>query len=87
MTCPARTGGTGSDEARRFQKWIEGNDEVRVLGAWGNHRSHKIFAIIEASGFAAVSALLCEPMLADKTEVLRVNDDIVMKKERGHWES
>jgi len=84
MTCPARTSGTGSDEERRFQKWIEGNDEVRVLGVWGHQPSHKVFAIIEASDFAAVSALLCEPML---TEVLRVNDDIAMRKEQGHWES
>lgn len=87
MTCPARAGGTRSDEARLFQKWIEGNDEVRVLGVWGHQPSHKAFAIIEASDFAAVSALLREPMLAGKTEVLPVNDNIAMRKQRGHWES
>ena len=32
MTCPAREGGVGSDTVREFQKWIEGNDEVKVLG-------------------------------------------------------
>ena len=40
MTCPAREGGVESDAAREFQKWIEGNDEVKVLGVWGT--SHRI---------------------------------------------
>ena len=49
-------GGIGSDEVKQFQKWIEGNDEVKVLGVWGHQPSHKSWAIIEASDFAAVSA-------------------------------
>ena len=53
MTCPGREGGVGSDEARQFQKWMEGNDEVKVLGQWSHQPSHKSFAIIEASDFAA----------------------------------
>ena len=75
MTCPGRDNGPGSDEARQFQKWMEGNDEVKVLGQWSHQPSHKSFAIIEASDFeasdfAAVTALLRGNMLIGKTEVL-----------------
>jgi len=32
MTCPGRDNGPRFDEARQFQKCMEGNDEVKVLG-------------------------------------------------------
>ena len=87
MTCPGRDNGPGSDEVRQFQKWMEGNDEVKVLGQWSHQPSHKSFAIIEASDFAAVTALLRGNMLIGKTEVLPVNDGIAARKARRHWES
>ena len=83
LTWPGRAG--GSDEVREAQKWIEGNEEVKVLGVWGHHPSPKSFAIIEASDFAAVTALLRGQMLIGKTEVLPVNDNIPTRKQRGHW--
>ena len=45
MTCPGREGGIGSDEVKEFQKWMEGNDEVKVLGQWSHQPIHKSFAI------------------------------------------
>ena len=87
MTCPEREGGVGSDEVKEFQKWMEGNDEVKVLGQWSHQPSHKSFAIIEASDFAAVTALLRGNMLIGKTEVLPVNDGVAARKARRHWES
>ena len=87
MTCPGREGGVGSDEVKEFQKWMEGNDEVKVLGQWSHQPSHKSFAIIEASDFAAVTALLSGKMPIGKTEVLPANDGIAVRKARGHWES
>ena len=83
-SCPGRDG-MGSDAARDAQKWLEGNEDVTVLGVWGHQPSHKSFAIIEASDFNAVTALLRSQMLIGKTEVLPVNDNIATRKERGHW--
>ena len=85
MTCPGREGGIGSDEVKQFQKWMEGSDEVKVLGQWSHQPSYKSFAIIEASDFAAVSALLRGQMLIGRTEVLPVTDGIAGRKARGHW--
>ena len=87
MTCPGREGGMAADAVSEAQKWIEGNDEVKVLGVWAHQPPHKSWAIIEASDFAAVSALLRGQMLIGKTEVMRVNDSIAARKARGHWES
>ena len=80
MTCPGRDNGPGSDEARQFQKG-------KVLGQWSHQPSHKSFAIIEASDFAAVTALLRGNMLIGKTEVLPVYDGVAARKARRHWES
>ena len=85
LTCPGRPGGPGPDAQREAQKWIEGNDEVKVLGVWGHQPSHKSYAIIEASNFAAVTELLRGQRNIGKSEVVPVNDNIAIRKERGHW--
>ncbi len=58
LTCPGRADGPGPDALRESQKWIEGNDKVKVLGVWGHQPSHKSYAIIEESDFAAPILLL-----------------------------
>ena len=85
MTCPARAGGRDSDEAVQALKWIEGNDDVKVLGVWISGPLHRVFTLLEASDFDAVSALLREQMLIGKAEVLPVSDAIARRKQGGHW--
>jgi hypothetical protein len=85
MTCPGRAEGPGSDAVRDAQKWLEGNDSVKVLGQWAHQPSHKSFAIIESDDFAAVTALLRSQMIIGRTEVLPVNDGIANRKARGWW--
>ncbi len=58
---------------------------MKVLGVWGHQPSHKSYAIIEASDFAAVTELLRGQRDIGKTEVVPVNDNIAIRKERGHW--
>ena len=85
LACPARAREPGSDEVRESQKWLEGNEEVKVLGVWGHQPSHKSYAIIEASDFSAVTELLRGQRNIGKSEVVPVNDNIAIRKERGHW--
>ncbi len=85
LTCPGRPDGPGPDGQREAQKWIEGNDQVKVLGVWGHQPSHKSYAIIEASDFSAVTELLRGQRNIGKSEVVPVNDNIAIRKERGHW--
>ena len=81
MTCPAREGGRDSAEAVQALKWIEGNDEVKVLGVYISGPLHRVFTLLEASDFDAVSALLRDQMLIGKAEVLPVSDAIVRRKQ------
>ena len=85
MTCPARAGGRDSDEVRQALKWIEGNDDVKVLGVWISGPLHRVFTLLEANDFDAVSALLRDQMLIGKAEVLPVSDAIARRKQGGHW--
>jgi len=34
-TCPAVQHGTQSDEVRDLSSWVEGNEDVKIIGAWG----------------------------------------------------
>ena len=85
MTCPGREGGIGSDEVKEFQKWMEGNDEVKVLGVYISGPLHRVFTLLEASDFDAVTALLRDQLLIGKAEVLPVSDAIARRKQGGHW--
>ena len=85
ITCPGREGGRDSDEVRQALKWIEGNDDVKVMGVWAHQPIHKQYAMIEASDFNAVTNLLRGMMIIGKVEVMPVNDQIAQRKARGHW--
>ena len=85
MTCPARAGGRDLDEVRQALKWIEGNDDVKVLEVWISGPLHRVFTLLEANDFDAVSALLRDQMLIGKAEVLPVSDARARRKQGGHW--
>ena len=38
----------GPESMKTTQAWIEGNDSVKVIGAWGYPVSHRSFAVVEA---------------------------------------
>ena len=86
MTCPAREGGRDSDKVKQALKWIEGNEDVTVLGVYGHQPSHISWVILEADDFNAVTNLLQGQMLMGKVEVMPVNDQIAQRKARGWWE-
>ena len=81
MTCPAREGGRDSAEAVQALKWIEGNDDVKVLGVMDIGTASRVFTLLEASEFDSLSALLRDQMLIGKAEVLPVNDAIARRKQ------
>ena len=85
MTCPARAGGRDSDEAVQALKWIEGNDDVKVLGVYISGPLHRVFTLLEADDFDAVTALMRNQLLIGKAEVLPVSDAIARRKEAGNW--
>ena len=69
-TCPGRDGGPDSEAVINYQKWMEGNDEVKVLGVWGYNVSHTLFGVIEADDMQAITSLLRPQMHTGNVEVL-----------------
>ena len=52
---------TMAEISKTGQAWVEGNDDVTVLGVWGYPVSHRIFAVVEAETplfFLFISILL-----------------------------
>ena len=86
-TCHGIQHGDESDETNAFSKWIEGNEDVEVLGVWGYNVSHTIYSVIEAEDMQIVTNLLRPHMAAGDVEVLPVMDSIAARKTRGHWGS
>ena len=84
-TCPGIQHGTQSDEVRDLTKWVEGNEDVRIIGAWGYNLAHTVFAILEADDVQQITNILRPQMAVGDVEVLPVMDNIAVRKESGHW--
>ena len=67
------------------QRWVEGNDKVKVLSAIGHQTLHRLFAIVDADDYADVQALFTDQMWNGPVEVLPVNDMIAQRKGFGEW--
>ena len=69
------------------QRWVEGNDKVKVISAYGYQTQHRYYAIVEADDYADVQALFSSAghIRAGEVEVIPVNDAIAKRKEFGEW--
>ena len=86
-TCPGVQHGIQSDEVRDSTAWLEGNEDVKIIGAWAYGVAHTFFAVLEADDMQKITALLRPQMAIGNVEVLPVMDNIAVRKERGHWSS
>ena len=84
----ARKAGQNMAEFQRESgRWMEGNDKVKVLSAYGYQTQHRYYAVLEADDYADVQALFSAAghIRAGEVEVLPVNDAIARRKEFGEW--
>ena len=84
-TCPAIQSGFDSDKTVEFQRWIEGNEDVKVLGVWGYQLSHTAYAVLESDDMQSVTTLLRPQMGRGNIEIVPVMDNMAMRKEKGQW--
>ncbi len=84
-TCPGVQHGPESAEVKEMTQWMEGNDDVKIVGVWGYNVSHTVFAVVEANDMQKITAILRPQMARGNVEVLPVTDAIAVRKERGHW--
>ena len=84
-TCDGAKGDPGVKPRVDTQRWVEGNDEVKVISAIGHQTLHRLFAIVESDDYAQVQALFTDQMWNGPIEVLPVNDMIAQRKGFGEW--
>ena len=84
-TCPAIQHGLDSDETVVSQRWMEGDENVKVLGVWGYQLSHTAYAVLESDDMQSVTTLLRPQMGRGNIEIVPVMDNIAMRKEKGQW--
>ena len=53
--------------------WINGNEHVKVVGAWGYPVEHKVFAVVESDSFDEVAKLFESHLAMGPVEVLPVS--------------
>ena len=72
--CPVREGGFQSELFQETHKWVNGNDNVKVWGAWVSPTSHTGFSILETDAMENLVSLLKEPMRNGDVEITPVID-------------
>jgi hypothetical protein len=82
---PWQRRGPNSEAAVNYQKWLEGNAEVKILGVWRYNVSHTILGVIEAENMQAITNLLRPQMHTGNVAILPIMDSIEIRKKGGHW--
>ena len=66
-------------------RWVEGNDDIKVVGAWVNHPSHTVFAVVEANDYESLRTFFRPASLKGEIQVLPVGDQVASRKDAGDW--
>ena len=69
------------------QRGLEGNDKVKVIGAYGCQTQHRYYAIVESNDYDDVRALFSGAghLRTGEVEVVPINDGIANRKAFGEW--
>ena len=84
-TCVGRMRAEGATIGTEGDKWVEGNNDVKVIGAGGYQSGHRYYALVEADDYNSVVLLFNELMWRGGVEILPVNDMIARRKDAGDW--
>ena len=67
------------------EKWVEGNEDVKVIAAGGYQSAHRYYAVVEADEYASVVLLFNGLMFRGDVDILPMTDMIARRKELGNW--
>ncbi len=78
-------GSVGREVGIEGERWVEGNDDVKVIAAGGYQAAHRYYAVVEADDYNSVVLLFNGLMWRGDVEILPVNDMIARRKDAGNW--
>ena len=79
-----------SQPPSEMSRWVEGNDDVKVLCAWGHQSAQKYYAVVEADEYDSVVQLFnprTRLMWVGDIDILPIDDMIAKRKDSGDWGS
>jgi|TARA_Y100001947_G_C10238525_1_gene260637 hypothetical protein len=75
----------GKETLKSRGVWVEGNDKVKVLGAWGYQTSHTLFGIVEADAYEDIAEHFEYHLGLGPVEVLPIMDMVQRRRDLGFW--
>ena len=78
-------GSVGQEAGIEGERWIEGNDDVKVIVAGGYQAAHRYYAVVEADDYNSVVLLFNPMMWRGNVDILPLNDMIARRKSAGNW--
>ena len=87
QTCEGAMRARGEDVAQRneTERWLEGNDKVKVLIALGYISEHRYYAIVESDDYSDVNLLMQGHVFRGSVEILPCLDMVEQRKRNGEW--
>jgi|TARA_B100000470_G_scaffold167577_1_gene132017 hypothetical protein len=87
QTCEGARRRRGEDVAPTVEteRWLEGNDKVKVLTALGYISEHRYYAIVESDNYSDVNLLMQGHVFNGSVEILPCLDMMERRKDRGEW--
>ena len=87
QTCEGAMRARGEDVAPRneTERWLEGNDKVKVLTALGYISEHRYYGIVESDDYSDVNLLMQGHVFRGSVEILPCLDMVERRKGNGEW--
>ena len=80
-----KSGQDMSEFQRESGRWTEGNDKVKVIAAYLNQPSHRIFAIVEADTYQDLNTFTNHWKDTGSCDVQVIGDGISARHAAGNW--
>ena len=77
-----------SQPPSEMYRWVEGNNDVKVLCAWEHPSAQRYYAIVEAEKYESVVELFnprMRLMWVGDIDILPVDDIVSRRKDSGDW--
>ena len=81
----ARREGHAADFQREWGRWMEGNDKVKVIAAYQNQPTHRIFVVVEADNYDDLNTFTNRWKATGSCDVQPVGDGIATRHAKGVW--
>jgi len=89
LTCSGvaarKAGGSLAESQRETNRWLEGNDKIKVIYAHSNNPSHRMFAVVETDDWDALNELTNQFKDVGSCDVQPCGDAIARRHAQGNW--